>query len=438
MRNLRFSFYYLALIACLLVVGTACGRTSATELLDLIRTPTPMPTALPTAAATAVPDTAPYSLVGFEMFIIEAENSRLADRQALINDYMAQVNTAPLIDEQHAVFLWQGSAQTVHLHGDMNNWITEQSLPLTHIEATDLWYLIFPAEAAARLDYQFIIDTAQLTLDPLNPHQIVSAVGNHSVLKMGEYVTPPEILPPISPLTAEQRGDLTTHTIDSEALGQTRTIVIYTPAADSALPDGRYPAVYIQDGSDYLNRIDTSTLLDRLIAAGEIPPLVAVFIPPVNRYAEYDHDISYVNFLAEELIPFTRRTAQTSTEANQTALLGSDMGGLLAVYAAQTRPDLFGLVSAQSGTFTFGQNKVIRQVALQEPNDVRYHLIVGSYETAVGGKTQEGNLLEGNRQLQQALQRADIEHSYAEYPEGHSWGFWQAHIGDALRYLFAE
>jgi len=416
----------------------ACGNTSPEEILELIVTPTAVPTEPPPPTATAVPAIAPYSLVGFQDFLQTAENSRLADRQELVNDYMAQVSNAPLVDTDHAIFLWQGAAQSVHLHGDMNNWITEASLPYTHIEATDLWYVVLEVEPAARLDYQLIIDAAQLTLDPLNPRQIPSPVGNRSVLQMGDYETPRELRPPISPLTAEQRGSLTTHTLESDVLTQTRTIVVYTPAQAPTTADGLYPTVYVQDGSDYINLIDMPSILDRLIAAGDIPPLVAVFIPPINRYAEYDHSNDYVNFMADELAPFVQRTYGTSRDAAQTAVLGADMGGLIAIHATQAQPDRFGAAASHSGTLANGQNKVLRQFDFEEAGEARYHIVVGSYETAVGGDDREGDLLAVNRRLEQTLQRNNYLYSYAEYPEGHSWGFWQAHIGSALTYFFGD
>ncbi len=411
------------------LILSACTGTAPTELLKLVATSTPPPVPTATAEPPASPEPAiPDSTTGFLALVSELEASRLADRQALVNQYMISIEQAPVVDEKQAIFIWQGAARSVHLHGDMNNWITDQSLPFTHIDETDLWYVVLPAETAARLDYVLIIDAARITLDRLNPRQITTQHGVRSVLQMPAYERPAE-LDGVG-LSEAEKGSLTTHTIESEALAQTRTIVVYAPVAET---ESARPVVYFQDGSDYLNLIDTADLLDRLIANGDIQPLVAVFIPPVNRYVEYDNNDDYVKFLADELTPFVQRMYGAGETAEQTAVLGSDLGGRIALHATLTRPDVFGLAASHSGWLTEEQ---LQLLTLQEGEATRYHLVVGSYETAIGSNDGQINILELNRQFDQALQRAGIEHRYAEYPEGHSWGLWQAHVGSALRYFF--
>jgi enterochelin esterase-like enzyme len=44
-------------------------------------------------------------------------------------------------------------------------------------------------------------------------------------------------------------------------------------------------------------------------------------------------------------------------------------------------------------------------------------------------------LIEPNRALHAALDKARITHSYAEYPGGHEWPYWETHIGAALQFL---
>ena len=44
-------------------------------------------------------------------------------------------------------------------------------------------------------------------------------------------------------------------------------------------------------------------VLNNLIDIGAIPPIVAVFIPPVDREREYNCDDRYVSFLCDELLP---------------------------------------------------------------------------------------------------------------------------------------
>jgi S-formylglutathione hydrolase FrmB len=48
----------------------------------------------------------------------------------------------------------------------------------------------------------------------------------------------------------------------------------------------------------------------------------------------------------------------------------------------------------------------------------------------------DDHLLAGNRRLHDSLVAAGIAHVYAEYPGGHTWEYWEAHLEDTL--LFFE
>ena len=47
----------------------------------------------------------------------------------------------------------------------------------------------------------------------------------------------------------------------------------------------------------------------------------------------------------------------------------------------------------------------------------------------------EDILIEPNRHLHQALERAGISHVYQEFPGGHSWEYWREHLADSLRFF---
>jgi enterochelin esterase family protein len=394
-------------------------------------TATPIP-ATATAEPTATERPEPGSVAGFAAFLEEAEASRPADRQPLVNRYTAELE-APLVEETTAIFIWRGEAQSVVVVGDMTNWDPEAGLPLTRLEGTDLWYLEneFPAEA--RLDYKFVVDGQEWRLDPLNPRTMVGGFGPNSELVMGGYEAPAELQPPAGAIPA---GSVTRHTLDSAVLGQTRTFHVYSPPGQ--LIGEALPSVYFHDGGDYLNLIDTPAILDRLIASRAIPPLIAVFIPPVNRELEYNRNDAYVTFLADELAPFVRATYGVDGDPAKTGTAGASMGGLIAVHAALSRPDTFGLALAQSGAYSLDGDAVIERVLMGEDGPARFYLVVGSYETAIGGDSLVGDLLGANRRLRQALQQRFYDVAYQELPQGHSWGLWQATLGDGLRFLYGE
>ena len=114
------------------------------------------------------------------------------------------------------------------------------------------------------------------------------------------------------------------------------------------------------------------------------------------------------------------------------------MGGLVSVYAALNRPDIFGLVGTQSGALAYGNSSVIRQIQFEEFRDIRFHVTVGSYETQIAGTGPEANFLVANDRFVEQLEAKGYDHFYEVSPQGHSWGFWQSTLGDSLVWLFGE
>jgi enterochelin esterase family protein len=399
----------------------------------VLPTDTPLPPT-PTAAPSATPTPAPSTLAGFDSFIQEIENLKPGERQEIVNPFMAQITQAPLTSDTRAVFLWRGAAHTVHVVGDMNNWNLVDASMLTRIEGTDLWYLISEYESDARLEYQVVIDNENWQLDPLNPNSMNSPTGPNSILSMPRYEIPPELLP----ISTAPQGTIDTHTLDSQSLNQTRTIFIYEPAGQ--LVGQKLPVVIFNNGSEYLNLINASMILDQLIAQRLVPPMVAVFVPAINAGQDYGLNDAYVKFLADELTPFVQENFDTSLTPESTAILGLADGARAAVHAAVSRPDVFGLVGSQSGTFTADDIAFIREISRLEAGSITTnpslnYFIVGTYETAIVNDGLQANNLEANRQMAAVLEEAGFGIKLLERPEGHSWSFWQGTLGQILRQL---
>lgn len=358
-------------------------------------------------------------------------------RQEQVNRYMAQVNVAPIVGEGSAIFLWQGAADSVAITGGMNNWDPSRELPLTRLEGSDLWHLHLNFEPDARLDYKFVINSENLLLDPLNPEIGPGEAGPRSVLKMPGYQTPIEL---IEEANTEQRGTLTTHTLQSVNLDQLRTFIVYEPAGQ--IVGEKLPSLYINDGGNYLNLINSPAILDTLIAKREIPPLIVVFLPPVLANEDYNQNDDYVSFLADELVPNIQAAFEADPTPGLTGIMGSGLGGGAALYAAVTRPDVFGLAAAHSSIFVSSGDELLHprgrdRVVQDLPRPEIVYMVVGSYEDAVPINGDERNLAEDNRLLASSLVAAGQPVIFEQIPEGHSWGSWQGTFGRALKTLYS-
>lgn len=143
---------------------------------------------------------------------------------------------------------------------------------------------------------------------------------------------------------------------------------IYVPAQYQ--PDGTAAVMVFQDGKNYLDLKASwraPTVFDNLIARGEMPATVAIFInpgndptkPPAkkganssNRSFEYDAlGDRYARFLIEEILPEVGKQFPFSADPEKRAICGSSSGGIAAFTVAWERPDQFRKVLSTIGSF---------------------------------------------------------------------------------------
>ena len=234
--------------------------------------------------------------------------------------------------------------------------------------------------------------------------------------------------------------------------GTTREVTIYVPKQY----DGTKPAcVYVnQDGVQW----SAPTVFDNLIARGELPVIVGVFVRPgilkspdaktaldrFNRSVEYDGlGDAYARFLLEELLPAVEtktaadgRAIKLSRSGNDRAIGGSSSGAIAAFTAAWERPDEFSRVFSAIGTYVGlrGGDRYPTLIRKTEPKALRVFLQGGSNDNNIYG----GDWWMANQTMERAL-------TFAGYDVKHVWGA-GAHNGrhgamlfpDAIRWLWRD
>jgi enterochelin esterase-like enzyme len=358
----------------------------------------------------------------FDAFLDRIEAAPVGVRQEIADSLMDAVASTPLVEADTLVhFLYRGEVASVNVPGDFNSWNTA-AFPMSRLEGTDLWYLSCVFEKDARLDYKFILDGTSWILDPNNPLTCTGGFGPNSELRMPGYTSPPEIeeYPDIPHGTLEETSF---HSIN---LDNDRIIQIYLPPGYENSAQ-RYPMILFHDGLEYVSLAGADQVLDYLIHHGRIEPTVAVFVPPVQRHEEYVGALRgpFTRFVIEEVIPWVDERYRTDPRPGRRAVMGASNGGDISLWLGASHPEIFGHVGAQSTTISAD---VFDRFKNGPPVDLTLSLDLGTYDIP--------GIIPVVRQFVPILEEKGYRFRYGEYPEGHSWCLWRAHIDDALELFF--
>lgn len=217
--------------------------------------------------------------------------------------------------------------------------------------------------------------------------------------------------------------------VDSRILGQARRALAYTPAGCG---DRALPAILFQDGKAYHGWGRAPQVLDRLVARGEVPPAHLLFVPPVERTAEYFFNDAYRRFLLDEFLPVAAGRLAIN---GPLVAWGASLGGLLSAQLAWDAPGAFRAVVAQSGAFLFspdmtpgdpfhGSESFVDMVVNRPQQGIAFHLECGTLEW----------LLPSNRRLVAALVAGGHRARLVERAAGHNWVNWRNGLADGLRF----
>jgi enterochelin esterase family protein len=271
------------------------------------------------------------------------------------------------------------------------------------------WELTAPAPDVARFEYQLeLIDRkgkSEWIADPGNPKRATGPWGDKSVWEEPGYVPPPWI-------AAKPVGEPEATTIASRILRAELPAILWSH------PDAteRSPLLVAHDGPEYAEH---SALL-RLL--GQLPPLRAVLLAPVDRDELYSASPRYARALAEEILPGLG-------PASQRIGLGASLGALALFHAHRRHPKSFDALFLQSGSF-------FRRADSYEQGFPRYERIarfVGGVHryrpertipiVLACGSVEEN--LPANRALEESLRRRGYDARLHEFRDGHNWVAWR-------------
>jgi len=348
-----------------------------------------------------------------------------------------EARSFPTVEPGRALFAWRGEADHVHLV----RWISAgiDRAPFVRLVGTDLWLLVIDVEDGGRFEYKIALgrgDREEWVVDPLNPETARDPFGENSVCRTHGYLRPAWTEPRGAP-----QGRIEALAVDSAVFDERREENVYLPHGHRR--DGRYPLLVIHDGEDFVTYANLSVALDNLIAAGDIPPLLAALVQTRDRMAEYPRGRRHARYLVREVLPAIGDRYALSDAPRDRVLLGASLGAVASLATAYRFPGVFGGLVLLSGSFILDERKlrhrphpVFEQVARlvkalrRAPRlpDTRVFIATGELE----GLAQE------NRALADVLRGHGMDVAFRSAWDGHHWHNWRDQLRDGLTWVFSR
>ena len=203
--------------------------------------------------------------------------------------------------------------------------------------------------------------------------------------------------------------------IFSDSLGYDLQYRVYEP--EGMRRNSELPALYITDGQWYISRGELPALLDREIAAGNIEPVLVVFVDSRNpdnlqqnrRNQQFFCNPRYVDFFTDELLPTIDKEYPSSAMRDDRVILGLSFGGRNSACFGLMAYDSFAGIAMQSPANSEMVDELHFQYMAQEKLPLKFFMSVGT----VNDNTQAG------RQLMETLKFQGYDLTYREVNEGH-------------------
>jgi len=346
-------------------------------------------------------------------------------------------------------FIWRGDQSTEGV-GLLAPLQTSPGMPnflLSRLLNTDVWYKCWQMRDDLRFTYRFMPKEKSVlkdgghdaTIDPLNPHRIDVAYDEGTPPTEFSIAAMPHALDEswVYRQPGVPTGKIQRFQLKSAILGKERGISVYTPPAYNDKSADEYWLLVLFDGFLYRSSIPTPTILDNLIHAGKVPPIVAVLIdnPPESRGSELGYDAAFVEFLSKEVLPWIHEHWRVTHDPHESIVGGLSMGGSEAAFVAMRHPEEFANVLSQSGSFADGYGKQIKWEWLSSQYKaiprlpLRFFIEEGLLEDV----SREGPTgVAANRDFVETLKSKGYPTTYLEVGGSHEPVHWRAALGEGL------
>lgn len=256
--------------------------------------------------------------------------------------------------------------------------------------------------------------------------------------------------------------------VKSATLGKEVEYSIYLPS-DYETSNRRYPVLYLlhgytDDETGWTQFGEANLIADRLLQAGEIPPMIIVMPDAgVSWYVNSaDGKVLYEDFFIKEFIPHVDAAYRTRSSKEFRAIAGLSMGGHGSLIMSMKHPELFvaaaplsaGIITEdeiiampdENWNTVFGapygkdlkgkerltahmmQNwilKIVENTPADDLKKVQYYIDCGDGDF----------LIKGNMALHAVLIDKKVPHEFRVRDGEHNWTYWRTALPDVLKFV---
>jgi predicted alpha/beta superfamily hydrolase len=197
----------------------------------------------------------------------------------------------------------------------------------------------------------------------------------------------------ISITKTEAQSRYSTFEIDAPQLQTKKKIWVYLPL-NYEKSNKKYPVIYMHDAQNlfdtkasYAGEWNIDETLDSLKAKVIIIGIehgnekrIDELTPYINEKRGGGNANAYLEFIVKTVKPHIDSTYRTKTNAKNTGIWGSSLGGLVSIYAALQYPEVFGKVGCFSPAFWINKKEIFQKMEDTPKFTTKIYLLCGDKE----------------------------------------------------------
>jgi predicted alpha/beta superfamily hydrolase len=186
---------------------------------------------------------------------------------------------------------------------------------------------------------------------------------------------------------------VSTFTIESPQLKTSKKIWVYLPENYSTSTK-KYPVIYMHDGQNlfdaktsYVGEWNVDETLDSISAQVIVIGIEHVGDKRIDELTPFKNEKygggkadNYLDFIVSTLKPYVDKNYRTITNAKNTAIFGSSLGGLVSFYAALKYPKIFGKIGCFSPSFWFNRKEIFELMEQSKFSKTKIYFLCGDNE----------------------------------------------------------